>query len=324
MGARRTPTRVRALLTGGSGFIGAYVLRALVDRVSEVRVLALPETVEQVPCRDTVEIVPGSLTDPASLTAAVRGADVVVHVGGCNLGGALRDLIAINVGGTGHLLRASADAGVRRFVYVSSAAVYDRAHFLPALWPIDEQFPIAAHGVPALRHYGQSKMEAERLVRAFAGRHLEYVIVRPTVTYGQGAGFIERLLEQMKTHPHRVLTPSASVPSLQWIHALDLATLVVAASGAPDAANTTFTAAGGELFSLRTVAGIADALRRGDEEGLRHSRAGIVTGRLRYSPELAQRRLSWSPRIGLVEGLRGMVAAQRQHPPAQRRARAGQ
>ena len=175
---------MRALLTGGSGFIGAYVLRALVERARDVRVLALPETVAQIRCRDAVEIVTGSLTDPATLTAAVRGAGVVVHVGGCNLGSALPDLMAVNVGGTAHLLRASADAGIRRFVYVSSAAVYDRAHFLPAFWPIDEQFPLAPHGVPALRHYGQSKMEAERLVRTFGGPGFEYVIVRPTVTYG--------------------------------------------------------------------------------------------------------------------------------------------
>jgi len=309
---------LRALLTGGSGFIGAYVLRKLVGWAGHVRVLALPDTVDRVPCRDVVQVVGGSLTDPASLRAAVRGMDVVVHVGGCNLGSALPDLVAVNIRGTGHLLKAAAAVSIRRFVYVSSAAVYDRSHFLPALWPIDESFPLAAHGVPALRQYGQSKMEAEKLVRQYADDGFEYVIVRPTVTYGRGAGFIERLLEHLRQYPRSVLAPSGHVPSLQWIHAQDLADLVVVAAGSPCAVNTTFTAAGRELFSMRTVAGIADALRRGDDGALRGWRAEIETGRLRYSVERARQLLSWSAQTGLVEGLGSMVVEPRLAPHAAR------
>jgi nucleoside-diphosphate-sugar epimerase len=299
------------LLTGGSGFIGAYVVRALVARGVRPRVLALPETVTTVPCRESVEIVAGSLTDPVSLPRAVRDVDVVLHVGGSNLGSKRPDLIAVNVHGTGHLLRASAAAAVRRFVYVSSAAVYDRAHFLPALWPIDEDFPLAPHGVPALHDYGFSKVEAEKLVHRYGEDGRDYVIVRPTVTYGPGAGFIERLLEQLRAHPERTRTPSARVPSLQWIHARDLASLIVAAVDTPGAARATLTAAGRELFSMHTVAGIAEALRRNDERQLRQARLGVITGRVRYSVDRAARLVSWSPTLDLVEGLREMVIAAR-------------
>jgi nucleoside-diphosphate-sugar epimerase len=244
--------------------------------------------------------------------------NAIVHVGGCILGSALADLVAVNIRGTGHLLRAAADASIQRFLYVSSAAVYDRSHFLPALWPIDESFPLAAHGIPALRQYGQSKMEAEKLVRQYADDGFEYVIVRPTVTYGRGAGFIERLLEHLRKYPRSALAPSARVPSLQWIHAHDLADLVVAAAGSPRAVNTTFTAAGSELFSMRTVAGIADALRRGDDGALRGLRAEIETDRLRYSVDRARHVLSWSAHTGLVEGLSGMVVEPRRPPYAVR------
>src|SRR5687767_1804624 len=141
---------MRVLLTGATGFVGTEVLEQLLDRGDEVRVLALPETVERLRDREHVEVVAGSLSDPGALDEAARNVEVVYHLAAIHLS-ALRasvspgDLRIVNVEGTGHLLRACAANAVRRVVFTSSAAVYNAAPW-PFMWPIHETFPLRTTG----------------------------------------------------------------------------------------------------------------------------------------------------------------------------------
>ena len=119
-----------ALVTGGTGFIGAHVVRALLAEPDvEVRALVRPASDTRNLDGLAVQRVVGDLTDASSLRAAVAGADVVFHVA-ARYELARRDralTMRSNVEGTIALMRAALEAGVDRVVYTSSTAAVGAA-----------------------------------------------------------------------------------------------------------------------------------------------------------------------------------------------------
>ena len=111
-----------ALVTGGTGFVGANVVRELLRDGREVRVLARPGGDRRALAGLAVEIAEGDLLDAASLGRAVRGIGTVFHVAADYRLWAPdpNALYRANVDGTRALLRACADAGVARVVYTST------------------------------------------------------------------------------------------------------------------------------------------------------------------------------------------------------------
>src|SRR5690349_14217973 len=126
----------RALVTGGAGFIGSNLVRALLERGDEVRVLdnfstGYRENLDRL----DVETIEGELRSYERVHAAVRGAEVVYHLGA--LGSVPRSVqdpltsSAVNVEGTLNVLLAARDEGVRRVVFSSSASVYGSSRQMP-------------------------------------------------------------------------------------------------------------------------------------------------------------------------------------------------
>ena len=173
-----------ALVTGGTGFIGAHVARALLEE-GDVEVRALVRAGSDTRNLDglAVERVAGDLADATSLRAAVAGADVVFHVAArYELARRDRDqTMRINVGGTVALMQAALEAGVDRVVYTSSTAAVGAAGRDGA--PADESQWLRPED--AAGPYEASKLEAERAVyRLIAGEGLPAVIVNPTAPIG--------------------------------------------------------------------------------------------------------------------------------------------
>jgi len=173
---------VVSLVTGGTGFIGAHVVRALLARGREVRCLVRPGSSRENLTGLPVEIVDGDLTDPASLRRGCAGADVVYHVA-ADYRLWLRDpreIYRTNVEGTRALLRAAGDAGVTRFVYTSSVGALGlTADGSPA----DETTPVSLDRI--VGHYKRSKFLAEREAEEVAARGLPVVIVNPSTPVGE-------------------------------------------------------------------------------------------------------------------------------------------
>ncbi len=172
----------RVLITGGAGFVGRAILDRLVARGRDVRALARSDDSAVVLGEAGAEVARGDLADPASLRAAMEGCGVVYHVAGLN-GFCLPDpseLTRLNVDGTREVVRAAADAGVRRIVYTSSAATIGEEGGAVAT----EDSP---HRGSFLSHYERSKFAAERVALSEADRlGVELVSVNPASVQGPG------------------------------------------------------------------------------------------------------------------------------------------
>jgi dihydroflavonol-4-reductase len=169
-------------VTGGTGFIGAHVVRALLRRGRSVRCLVRPSSrlsnLEDLP----VEVVSGDVTDPASLSRAIAGARWVFHCAADYRLSARRprEIYAANVEGTGNVLAAAAEAGAERIVYTSSVGALGLNRDGR---PGNEETPV--HPRSLIGHYKKSKHEAEGVALEWAGKGLPVVIVNPSTPVGE-------------------------------------------------------------------------------------------------------------------------------------------
>jgi dihydroflavonol-4-reductase len=172
---------MKTLVTGGTGFIGANVVRALLQRGVEVRALVRPRSDTRNLDSLDVELVAGDLRDRSSLEAALEGCDTLYHVAALYALWARqpREIYDSNVGGTVNILEAAAQAGVQKIVYTSSVATIG----VPKDGtPGTEEVPLPAEDM--ISDYKRSKYLAEQEVLKFAQRGLPVVIVNPSFPVG--------------------------------------------------------------------------------------------------------------------------------------------
>ena len=170
-----------ALVTGGTGFIGANIARELVAAGATVRVLARPGGDRRALEGVGVEFVDGDLLDPASVRRAVHGAQTVYHVA-ADYRLWTPDPAALyrtNVEGTRTVLEAAGEAGVGRIVHTSSVGALG----IPKDGrPGTEDTPVALTDM--VGHYKRSKFLAEQVALDFARRGLPVVVVNPSAPIG--------------------------------------------------------------------------------------------------------------------------------------------
>lgn len=233
---------MKACVTGGTGFVGAHLVRALLDRGDHVTCLVRrPELAQrQAWTGRAVTLVRGDLDDAAALRTAAGGADVVFHVAGKIVARDAADYMATNRDGTANVLEAARNAGAGRFLFVSSLAVGGPA--VPG-HPIDETRPPAP-----VTDYGRSKLAAEMLVKAMP---VAWTIVRPPVVYGEWDRATLKIFQLVK----RGLAPVFGDGSqeLSVIHATDLARALIAAATAPAAAGQVYYAAHAAVTTSREL-----------------------------------------------------------------------
>src|SRR5262245_18727805 len=175
---------MRVLVTGGAGFIGSNLVRALLERGDDVRVLDNFSTGRRgnlVGLEDDVEVVEGELRSYERVHNAVRGTELVFHLGA--LGSVPRSVqdpltsSAVNVEGTLNGLLAARDEGVRRVVFSSSSSVYGTSHERPTR---EESPP------DPLSPYGVAKLAAERYCVSFSRIYesFETVVLRYFQVFG--------------------------------------------------------------------------------------------------------------------------------------------
>jgi NADH dehydrogenase len=232
---------VKILVTGGTGFVGPKVVHAFRAQGRDVRALVRrPERASQL-AGWGVELVPGDVTDPASLGAALRGVTHVVHLVAI-IRGRPADFHRVMTVGTQNLIAAAGAVGVERFVLMSalgtSEAAGETVPYYAAKWT--EEQDVAASG-------------------------LEHTILRPSFVFGAGGGALPTFMRQVKLSPVVTVIGSGLQRSQPiWID--DVAAYVAQAVDQPQAANRLFELGGPDIVDwnglYRTIARVLGKKRR--------------------------------------------------------------
>ncbi len=191
---------MRALVTGGGGFLGRGIVFALLGEGHEVRTLtrgAYPEL-----SNAGVETLQGDIADPEAVSEAAKGCDVVFHVAAMvGAAGAYEDFHRTNVRGTQNVIDACRTHGVGRLVYTSTPSVVFSHEDLEG---VDESHPYPS-SYDAF--YPQTKAEAERLVMAASDDALRTVCLRPHIIWGPDDSSLLPRLRERADRLRRIVTP---------------------------------------------------------------------------------------------------------------------
>lgn len=296
---------MRTLVTGAAGFIGRRLMqtghRALVRR----------------PAGFADEVI-GDLRDLRSLEAACDAMEVVFHCAGHAqaLSSGRTDIhLEVNRAGVRNLLEAAGQAGVKRFVFLSSV----KAMAEPATDCAGEDWP----GEPATA-YGLAKQAAEKAVLEAGAKYGMHVVnLRLAMVYGHGGrGNLERMANAIRSGWFPPLPDTGNRRSL--VHVQDVVEAMRVVAGRSEANGKTYIVADAQPYSsheiyeaIRLVLGMPASPRFTVPAGLLRA-AGRLNGRLYeivdrligsacYSPARIERELGWRARVGLSEGLKEML-----------------
>ncbi len=226
------------VVTGASGFIGTALIPRLVAAGHLPRLIVRQPPAA--PPAPPVEVITGDLTSPASLRAAMAGADAVVHLGAATSAGRLDLALAyrVNVGGATALIEACRAAGCRRVVVLSTQHVH----------------------LPRCGTYGRTKRIADAL---FAGSGLDVTILRPSLVYGPGSrGVFVKLAGLVRRLPV-IPVVGPGTWHLRPLYLDDLVAVIVETLARPDVSGRTYDVGGAERVTYNGfLAAICAALGR--------------------------------------------------------------
>jgi nucleoside-diphosphate-sugar epimerase len=168
---------MRALVTGGNGFVGSWLTRALLERGDEVKCLVRDGSDTSLLKGVEHTIVTGDVTEPETLPSALEGVDVCYHLAGIRRGTSRDAFVVVNTEGTRHVADAMVKTGARRLVFCSSLAAAGPATLGR---PRTEADPCAPE-----EWYGESKLLGEQLAFTYAPK-LEVTSIRPGRIIGPG------------------------------------------------------------------------------------------------------------------------------------------
>ena len=233
---------MRWAISGGAGFLGLHLARRLVADGYAVRTLDLAP-LDDPDLERSVEELRGDVRDPGAAARLVDGADVLVHAAAALPIQASRGSIrSVNVEGAAVTLAAALEADVTRTVLISSTAVYG----IPKHHPLREDAPLVGVG-----HYGESKIEAERVARRAGRRGLEVVILRPKTFIGpERLGVFEILFDWIR-EGRRIPILGDGSNRYQLLAVEDLVEATVSA-GTADVAGETFNVGATEFGTVRS------------------------------------------------------------------------
>jgi uncharacterized protein YbjT (DUF2867 family) len=220
------------LITGATGYIGRHLVARLVEKGERPRVLVRdPRRAAEILPADGVEFVQGDTTNPASLEAAVRSIDTIVHaafITADHKQSSGNQYEATNVQGTANLIKAAKDAGVKRIIEISGLGTKPDKH----------------------SSYMQGRYLAEKMLKESG---LDWTIIQPSVLFGKDAPFIKGLADLIRTSPVVPLIGGGKV-MFQPIYVEDVVTVIIQVLDDPARTNgKTYTIGGPAYYSFTQV-----------------------------------------------------------------------
>ena len=312
---------MKVLVTGGGGFIGSNLVRALLERGDDVRVLDNFSTGNRSNLAELageVEIVEGELRSYERVHAATRGVEVVFHQGALpSVPRSVQDPLttsAVNVEGTLNVLLAARDEGIRRVVFASSSSVYGNSGELPRIESANPN-PISPYGV--------SKLAAERYCVSFSRVYpLETVALRYFNVFGpnqdpgsQYAAVVPRFVTAVaEGRPLEVYGDGEQRRDFTYVENVVAANLL--AAEADGISGAVMNVATGRSTTVNELAeAVGSLLGRSVERELRPERAGDIKDSW-ADVTRARELLGWEPHVDLEQGLRLAAEAFLDRAPA--------
>ncbi|WP_026602086.1 NAD-dependent 4,6-dehydratase LegB [Methylomonas sp. 11b] len=306
----------KVLVTGADGFIGSHLTEMLVARGFQVRALAQYNSfnnwgwLEDVVCKDQIEVICGDVRDPQFCRLACRDVDTVFH---------LAALIAIpysyqapdsyvdtNIRGTLNICQAARDNGVGRVIHTSTSEVYGTAQYVP----IDEKHPLQPQSP-----YSASKIAADAMAMSFFNAfNLPLTIARPFNTYGprqSARAVIPTIITQIANGKKQIQLGDVS-PTRDFNYVEDTCRGFIALAEAEQAIGETVNIGSNFEISVGDTLNIIKSIMASDVE--------FLVDKQRLRPEKSEVNRLWcdnskikqltdfAPQVSLEEGLRRTVA----------------
>ena len=324
---------MKTLVTGATGFLGSHIVERLLEQGHEVRALARKTSDINHLKTTGAEIVIGDVEDYDSICHAVGGMEVVFHAAARVMPGwgKWEDFERETVRGTENMLRASAEAGVSRFVYVSSGTVMGEASYGET--PADESAPT---GIATFRYdtfYDHAKLQAEQLSIDYHKQgKLPVTVVRPCMVYGPR----DRLLSDKSYRQFSVpivVWPGKSNPRTAIVYVTDVVDCIILAATSDKAVGEIYNIAPPEVVWFRDFAdamlqaiggrklrvsipysvgylwcasmeGWARLKRQKELPYLTRSGVRFLNQGMHIDGSKARKELGWQPKVSIEEGTR--------------------
>jgi NADH dehydrogenase len=221
---------MQIFLTGATGFVGQHMLKRLLGEGHSVRALVRdPEKAARLPQpQGKVEYIPGDVVSGSGLGSGLNGCEAAIHLVGIILEKGRNTFAAVHHVGTRNMVDATKRSGIGRFILMSAMGV-------------------RADGVAA---YQTSKWKGEEEVRDSG---IPYCILRPSLIFGPGDGFVTQMMDMMRKAPVFRPVPGDGKPRYRPIHIDDVTVCFVRALTAAAATNQTISLGGADELSLNEM-----------------------------------------------------------------------
>lgn len=219
---------MKVFLTGATGFVGGHMLKRLLDEGHTVRALVRDPQRAAKNIPGDVEFIAGDVVSGTGLDAAIAGCEAVIHLVGIIVEKGANTFEAVHHLGTRNVVDAAKRAGVRRIVHMSAIGV-------------------RAEGVA---RYQTSKWKGEEEVRRSG---IPYCILRPSLIFGPGDGFVTQMMDMMRKAPLFRPVPGEGSPKFRPIFIGDVTFCFARALTAEAAGNQTIELGGAQELSLNEV-----------------------------------------------------------------------
>jgi len=307
---------MRALITGGGGFLGAEVTRALIARGDTAIALDTQLNALANVSETNLVRVPGDITDMASIAQAVKlhKPDAVIHcaaiVGALASLGSPINVVRVNIEGSLNVFEAMRLGGIRRCIHISSEEAYGpfRADRIDETHPLDPVLP-----------YGICKVAVEQLGRSYRDLHgLEVINLRTSWVYGPGLPRerVPKTLVDAALAGRKLHLLSGADTKIDHTHIFDIVSGILKALDHPQHRCDAYNIASGQAPSIAEIIAIIQELiptaqLSADSGPYRHGdRVEMVRkGALDVSRAAAE--LGWKPRYDIRTGLADYIATMR-------------
>ena len=319
------------LVTGATGLLGSHIVEKLIAQGRPVRALVRSSSDTRLLDEWGVDKAIGDITDPGSLAEAMKGVSTVYH-SAAQVGdwGPWERFVAISIDGTANMLAAARDAGVGRFLHVSSISSYGHPDGEGLV--LDETAPLGVN-LHKWSYYSRAKVEAEKLVWAtHEAGELPVTVVKPSWLYGpRDRASMPRLIKAIRAGKAKLIGDGNNLFNLTY--AGNEAEGCILAATADKAVGQAYNlSSDGEFTQKQYVNKVAECLgekpvtktvpyavakkaafvmelfghmfRRKTPPLVTRYSVWLMGRKCFFSPEKARRELGWQPTVGYDEGIR--------------------